>query len=67
MPPIESPCVNICVLDPASEFCLGCGRNLTEVAHWTRYSDTERAAIMAALPERLAKFARAAPAESGAA
>lgn len=39
-------------MDGASGFCLGCRRTLQEIAGWSRYSDEERAAIMAALPLR---------------
>jgi predicted Fe-S protein YdhL (DUF1289 family) len=56
MPSIESPCVNICALDPASDVCLGCGRSLAEITRWARYSDQERASITAQLPARLAAF-----------
>jgi predicted Fe-S protein YdhL (DUF1289 family) len=66
MPPIESPCVNICALEPASDICLGCGRSLAEIARWSRYSDAERAEIMASLPARLAAFALPATEKSGA-
>ena len=34
--------------------CLGCFRSLPEVVRWQRYTDTERAEIMAALPARKA-------------
>lgn len=51
-PPIDSPCVKICVVDSESGLCLGCHRTLAEVAGWTRFSDAERTRIMAALPER---------------
>ncbi len=48
-----SPCEKICILDNASGLCRGCGRSLAEIERWTRYSDAERAAVMAQLPERL--------------
>jgi predicted Fe-S protein YdhL (DUF1289 family) len=51
---IETPCEKICVLDPASGICRGCGRNLTEIERWTAYSDAERRRIMAELPDRIA-------------
>jgi predicted Fe-S protein YdhL (DUF1289 family) len=51
---VETPCEKICVLDPASGLCRGCGRNLTEIERWTAYSDGERARVMAELPARLA-------------
>jgi predicted Fe-S protein YdhL (DUF1289 family) len=38
---------------PASGLCTGCGRTLDEIARWGGMSDSERAAIMAALPARL--------------
>lgn len=50
--PIATPCVKVCAVDGASGFCLGCRRTLPEIAGWARYTDEERAAIMAALPHR---------------
>ncbi|MCY1647294.1 DUF1289 domain-containing protein [Caulobacter sp. SL161] len=50
--PIVTPCVKVCAVDGASGYCLGCRRTLPEIAAWSRLSDDERAAIMAALPER---------------
>ncbi|MCM8730587.1 DUF1289 domain-containing protein [Hephaestia sp. GCM10023244] len=50
--PMASPCINRCVLDPASGRCLGCARTGDEIARWTRMTDAERAAVMAALPTR---------------
>ncbi len=50
--PIATPCVKVCAVDGASGYCLGCRRTLPEIAGWARLSDEERAAIMAALPDR---------------
>jgi predicted Fe-S protein YdhL (DUF1289 family) len=50
---MESPCEKICIVDPPSGLCRGCGRSLAEIARWTAYSDNERARIMAELPQRL--------------
>ena len=55
-PPIETPCVKICVVDGESGLCLGCHRTLAEVAGWTRFGDAERREIMAALPARRARI-----------
>jgi predicted Fe-S protein YdhL (DUF1289 family) len=60
MAAIRSPCIRLCTLDPETSTCLGCGRTLAEIAGWTRYSEAERDAIMAALPARLAAMGRAA-------
>lgn len=53
---IATPCVKVCMVDGAGGLCLGCGRTLPEIAKWTRYTDEERAAITASLPERLARL-----------
>jgi predicted Fe-S protein YdhL (DUF1289 family) len=50
--PIVTPCVKVCAVDGTTGFCLGCRRTLPEIAGWARLSDEERAAIMAALPQR---------------
>jgi predicted Fe-S protein YdhL (DUF1289 family) len=51
---IESSCTKVCVVHPAHAICIGCGRSLDEIARWMALSDTERTAIMAQLPARLA-------------
>lgn len=49
----STPCIKVCVIDPASRLCEGCGRTLDEIAQWSSLSEAERLAIMAVLPERL--------------
>ncbi|MBN9063273.1 MAG: hypothetical protein BGP06_10195 [Rhizobiales bacterium 65-9] len=56
---IATPCLKICVLDPATRVCEGCGRTLEEIARWRSLTPAEREAVMADLPRRLAR--RAAP------
>jgi predicted Fe-S protein YdhL (DUF1289 family) len=51
---IESPCINICTLDARSGLCLGCGRSIDEIAHWSAMSPAERACVMNELPARRA-------------
>ena len=53
MSAISSPCIKICVIDPVTKLCQGCGRTLQEIAQWSRLSEAERLAIMATLAERL--------------
>lgn len=48
----ESPCVRTCVIDQQSKFCIGCGRTLTEISFWTRYTLEERQRILHELPAR---------------
>jgi uncharacterized protein len=50
---LETPCVNICLLDDALGLCVGCGRTMAEISGWAAMSDSERRAIMAVLPARL--------------
>lgn len=50
---ISSPCIKVCVIDPASRLCQGCGRTLQEIAQWSQLSEAERLAVMATLGERL--------------
>ncbi len=49
---IVTPCVKVCAVDGLTGVCLGCRRTLPEIAGWSKLSDEERAAIMAALPLR---------------
>lgn len=55
---IESPCVKICTLDACAGRCLGCGRTIKEIAHWTAMSGEQRKLVMAELSQRLATAAR---------
>jgi uncharacterized protein len=49
---IESPCVKVCVVDPATGYCIGCGRTLDEIAGWSAMSPEARRQVMAELPAR---------------
>ena len=53
---IKTPCTKVCVVDGESGLCLGCFRNLSEVAGWSRLTEAEREAIMAGLPNRRARI-----------
>ena len=50
---IETPCVAVCIIDPGTSLCLGCGRTLPEIARWHRIDNAERRAIMQTLPARM--------------
>jgi uncharacterized protein len=49
---IASPCIKVCVIDPVSGLCSGCGRTLVEIAAWASLDAGERRRIMAELPAR---------------
>jgi predicted Fe-S protein YdhL (DUF1289 family) len=61
---LSTPCIQVCVLDPLSALCIGCGRTGDEIAAWTAMSEADRLAVMAGLGERLAK-ARSRAARGG--
>lgn len=59
---ISTPCIKVCVVDPARRQCRGCGRTLDEIARWGAMSEAERRRIMASLGERLRSMPEGAPA-----
>ena len=50
---IETPCIAVCMMDPRSNLCFGCGRTLNEIARWHRMESAERLSVMAELPARM--------------
>jgi len=49
---IDSPCVNICQMNPFNGLCRGCMRTLDEIAGWLDFSATEKLAVLDKLEER---------------
>lgn len=50
--PVDSPCIDVCRLDPVSGLCESCLRTMDEIAGWRRMSDAERRAVLDRLPAR---------------
>jgi predicted Fe-S protein YdhL (DUF1289 family) len=50
---VSSPCIRVCMIDPETGLCEGCGRTRDEIAGWYRMSEEDRQRIMAELPERM--------------
>ncbi|MGO4304950.1 MULTISPECIES: DUF1289 domain-containing protein [unclassified Cupriavidus] len=50
--PATNPCINICRMDLAGKYCQGCRRTTVEIGLWERMTDTQRADVLAALPQR---------------
>lgn len=50
----DTPCVAVCMIDPRTKLCFGCGRTLPEIARWHAMAGAERLAVMAQLPSRMA-------------
>ena len=44
---VPSPCIKLCILDPATRICTGCRRTLDEIGRWSTMSDAERRAVLA--------------------
>ena len=57
----ETPCIAVCIMDPRTSLCLGCGRTLPEIARWHRMDTAERLAVMALLAGRMADAGLAQP------
>ena len=53
---IATPCVKVCIVDGESGLCLGCYREMREIAGWARLTDERRAEIMAELPTRTSRI-----------
>lgn len=66
MSEIESPCVKICVVDPDSGYCIGCGRTRDEIACWIGMDEHQRTEVMEVLGERLANLTRRKQRKGGA-
>ena len=49
----ETPCIAVCMIDPRTSLCMGCGRTLPEIAKWHAMDSSQRLAVMAALPQRM--------------
>jgi predicted Fe-S protein YdhL (DUF1289 family) len=64
MSTVSTPCVNVCVIEPVSGLCIGCGRTGAEIAQWAGLGEAERLAVMAGLGERL-RLLTARPGQSG--
>lgn len=63
---IETPCITVCIIDPQTSLCLGCGRTLPEIARWSQMTREERFAVMDQLAARMAEAGLALPATAAA-
>jgi hypothetical protein len=49
---VPSPCTNVCTMDDASGYCVGCYRTLDEITAWSGLDAPAKRAVLAALPAR---------------
>ena len=49
---VPSPCNKVCILDPATQVCIGCWRTIDEIARWSGMDEEEKARVVAMSRER---------------
>jgi predicted Fe-S protein YdhL (DUF1289 family) len=49
---METPCINVCRVDPRTGLCAGCKRTDKEIKDWTKFTDEQRSAVMTELKTR---------------
>lgn len=49
---VASPCIKICVVDPATRLCVGCFRTIDEITQWSRMTNDTRQTILDDRPNR---------------
>jgi predicted Fe-S protein YdhL (DUF1289 family) len=49
---LQSPCVDVCQMNPFTGLCRGCFRTLDEIAGWLDFSVSERLEVLKRLEER---------------
>ena len=59
----QSPCVDVCRLDPRTGWCLGCGRTATEIGAWVKLSPFRRKRLERELARRLVRLGPRTPSE----
>ena len=55
---VESPCIKICVIHPASRLCTGCLRTIDEIGAWSQMTPDARRAVLNDLENRTGKITR---------
>jgi uncharacterized protein len=56
--PPASPCLGICLMDPATRRCRGCLRTVEEIAGWLDAGIAQKRALIAVLAERRAALGK---------
>lgn len=49
---VPSPCISVCRMDAAAQWCTGCWRSLEEIAAWSRLDDAAKRHIWADIVRR---------------
>lgn len=51
---INSPCINICVINADNGFCSGCYRTIDEITHWPKLTPHQKIEVLNELADRRA-------------
>lgn len=54
---MKSPCIDVCVFDGPTGWCVACGRTKPECQAWKKATPFRQGAVAADLPRRLRKLA----------
>ncbi|TKC89418.1 DUF1289 domain-containing protein [Trinickia terrae] len=46
-PAVPSPCINVCRINPETQWCDGCLRTIDEIRAWSQSDDDAKRAILA--------------------
>jgi uncharacterized protein len=57
---LPSPCLGICIVDPATRQCRGCLRTVDEITRWYEASPAEKRTLLAVLVTRREAAAKVA-------
>lgn len=49
---IPSPCIGVCKLDPKTQLCKGCFRNITEITEWYKFDDNKKTKVLEKIVKR---------------
>ena len=49
---VDSPCIDICTIDPDSNLCIGCGKTLEEIKNWFNFTTKEKEIVLKSLEIR---------------
>ncbi len=49
---VPSPCIAVCQVDPKTDLCIGCRRNIDEIRNWPILTAEQKREVLASLPKR---------------
>ena len=62
---VQSPCIDVCRLDPKTAWCLGCARTAAEIRQWPKLTPFRRSRLGRELTRRLVEFGQRQPLKKG--